>query len=113
MSEDTTALEEFFASRPNSPDRGPPQEEDPEAEPMEEQEDTEAEKADPRMSYVELLYHACFNDESHSGVEKVAALAHNLNVVSDATRMSDHDLELIQLRGVGDVDWHDLHSITS
>merc|ERR1712013_922357 len=55
------------------------------------------EKPEPMMSYGELLYHACFNDDSHCGAE-------NVTVVSDATRISDSDLEAMQLRGISGVE---------
>merc|ERR1712013_487548 len=62
------------------------------------------ENPEPMMSYGELLYHACFNDDSHCGAEKVTALAQNVTVVSDATRISDSDLEAMQLRGISGVE---------
>merc|ERR1712039_453345 len=56
------------------------------------------------IDYDQLLFHLCFNDQSHCGVEKMITLSRNLNMIQDKEIITNDDLELMQLRGIKNVE---------
>merc|ERR1712176_734872 len=56
------------------------------------------------IDYDQLLFHLCFNDQSHCGVEKMIALSRHLNMIQDKEIITNDDLELMQLRGIKNVE---------
>jgi len=71
-------------------------------------EDTET--SEKLVDYNAMLFHLCFNDQSHFGVEKVVSIGQNLNIVQDSTIVQMKDLDTFVGRGTVDVDLgHDIN----
>ena len=68
------------------------------------------ETSQKEVDYRALLFHLCWNDQSHCGVEKVVSLRQNLNIIQDSTIVEMDDLDAFFLRGTSDVDLgHDIN----
>merc|ERR1712154_334464 len=76
-------------------------------------EDEQKEQNEKSINYNELLYHLCFNDQSHFGFEKIVALSHNLNIIQDTENITNRDFELMQMRGIENVEITNISEIVN
>lgn len=71
---------------------------------------TDEETSETTVDCNALLYHFCFNDQSHLGLEKVIAIRQNVNIIQDGTICGMADLDALSVRGLCDVDiGHDIN----
>eukprot|EP01083_Nonionella_stella_P313827 1128210_1 len=61
------------------------------------------EKEEKSINYNELLFHLCFNDQSHCGFEKIVSLSDNINIVQNTHQITNKCMELIEMRGINNV----------
>jgi len=57
------------------------------------------ERVVPKINYTQMLYHMCFNDQSHYGFEKIVSLTRNVNIVDGAKDMFEEEKSIIRNRG--------------